>query len=146
MSDKTNGEVSIAWPITLLGFPISIVAFILIQLIFGNIEEGRYIYLTVMGSAFLFCVFSAFNIIFSVYTIYTFWKNINKPKKIKGITMCFIGTSFSAYLISKLWMKSSVNIYSLKNKNKLSLIAFSLYSLILMCVIFSYFLTNLRYP
>lgn len=145
MNKNTNNSISIVWPITLVGLPTSALIIIITSILFGTIEEGENIFFIVMSSAFLFVVFSFFNVAFSIFTIGRFWNALPNRKKVKYSIIVLVVNIISAYPISSLWKKSNVNIYSLKNKKSLSLLALFFYFLISTCFMLSSFLSSVEY-
>jgi hypothetical protein len=122
-----NKDVSIVWPLSLIGFMIAFLCFVLIcfiaPLYVDNVMESKAIYTATMICAFLSIVFAGYNIIFGLFTIGTFWDKLSFYKISMYFISIIIFNLFSCYFIARLWSKhSDIPIYSIKGKRKLEFI------------------------
>ena len=117
-----NENVSSLWPITLIGFIVTVILFILSAVIspFGN--EGDTISTFTMCTM-LFLINCAFiNIFFCFATLNAFWDKLSFSKTVMYFLVLLIFNFLSCYIFAKLWKKhSEVDIYSVKDKKKLNL-------------------------
>ena len=117
-----NDNVSTLWPITLIGFLVSIGLLIFSALISPLINDNV-IVSTLTISAGIFLVNCALvNIFFCFSTLSLYWEKLSFKQTVIHFLALIIFNLFSCYFFARLWKKySDVDIYSLKGKNELDL-------------------------
>jgi hypothetical protein len=117
-----NKNVSTLWPITLIGFLVSL-ALVILSALISPLLNDNVIVSTLSISSGIFLVNCAFvNIFFCFSTLSVFWEKLTFKQTAIHFLALLIFNLFSCYFFAKLWKKySDVDIYSLKGKDEMDL-------------------------
>jgi len=145
-----NSDVSIVWPISLLGLPISCGIFLfslaINTFLFGELTPEKPIYAVIMSSILFAMLCGLTNVFFSFYTLSTFWNSLNFLSTLKYFAILIIMNIFSGYVFARLWSKNTdIKVYSFLGKRKfgqVDLIAFYFYFFSFVVIVIPMFIVS----
>ena len=117
-----NENVSTLWPITLIGFLISIALVLLSALMPALFNDSQIISAFTVGAMIFLANCAVVNMFFCFATLSVFWDKLSFNQTAIHFLALIIFNLFSCYFFAKLWKEhSDVDIYSLKGKDEMDL-------------------------
>ncbi|TYK64865.1 hypothetical protein [Colwellia echini] len=140
-----NKDVLLIWPISLIGLPILAILLISIFGFSGTIYSGKLTYIFSVSGTLVLVIFGLFNVLFSFYTLNTFWSTLKIKERIIYSLVGILANVLSSYVLASLWKTKSINIYSTKGKKKHDHVAFVFYFFILVALLIPIFIANKQF-
>lgn len=149
MKNKVNlgeKEFSMVWPLTLIGFPISVLLFLMMGSVYdsGNVSYWFDLFSKIL--IFSSMVFAFFNFVFCLYSSIFVIRYRSATFGFFSLFFSIISVGLASYFLLSFWREKNVNIFSLKKKSFSDVFSVLFYFLMIIVVSLSFFVvgTDLR--
>ena len=116
-----NKIIPIAFPISLIGLPITCLVLIFAGGLGVSIDDSKMNYIMTMSCVFMTMIFSVTCVLFSFYTLFSFWSKFSNFEKCKYTLISLLVNVLAPYVLAKIWVSDGINPYSFKGKKIIDL-------------------------
>ena len=130
-------NISAIWPMTLVGFPIALVFFLVIG---GMYESGRFDFFLMVVSKILILsliLLALFNFIFCLYSSISIIRLKSVSLGLISLVCSFLSVGLAAYFFYWFWRTQNVDLFNVKGKRFFDAFALSFYGLFIFIVLIS---------
>ena len=139
---KIDKKYPIAWPIVLIGFPVSILILLITVLSGVDYEKTAIGFISIMSSFLLCIIFGVVNWFFALISIPLLWSDLKGLNKLKYIIIAIFTNALSGYMFIGLWKEKKVNMLTIKHKSIFDAFSFLFYMFTFFALVIPVFITQ----
>lgn len=142
---KTDRNVLIIWPITLIGLPLLSAFLLVIWGIAGTIYSNQFTYFISVSGALLISLFAITNTLFNFHTLHVCWSTLSLREKVIFSIIGLLSNAIGSYALAPLWKRVGVKIFSVKDKVATGSLSFLFRFLFIVAILLPAFIASRQF-